>query len=52
MKSDNNVSVINTATNMVVATVPMGDDPRGVAVTPNGKETRHPADPGDATPLA
>ena len=27
MKSDNNVSVIDTATNMVVATVPMGDDP-------------------------
>ena len=26
---DNNVSVINTATNMVVATVPMGDDPQG-----------------------
>ena len=48
MKSDNNVSVIDTATNMVVATVPMGDDPRGVAVTPDGKQTCHPADPGDA----
>ena len=33
---------------MVVATVPMGDDPRGVAVTPDGKQTCHPADPGDA----
>ena len=33
---------------MVVATVPMGDDPRGVAVTPDGKETCHLADPGDA----
>jgi YVTN family beta-propeller protein len=50
MKSYNNVSVINTATNMVVATVPMGDDPRGVAVTPNRKETCRPADPGDARP--
>ena len=45
---DNNVSVIDTATNMVVATVPMGDDPRWVAVTPDGKETCHLADPGDA----
>ena len=45
---DNDVSVIDTATNMVVATVPMGDDPRGVAVTPDGKQTCHPADPGDA----
>ena len=45
---DNAVSVIDTATNMVVATVPMGDDPRGVAVTPDGKQTCHPADPGDA----
>ena len=38
MKSDNNVSVIDTATNMVVATVPMGDDPRGVAVTLTGNK--------------
>ena len=45
---DNNVSVINTATNMVVATVPMGDDPRGLAVTSDGKQTCDPADPGDA----
>ncbi len=35
-------------TNIVVATVPMGDDRRGVAVTPDGKQTWHPADPGDA----
>ena len=39
--------MIDTATNMVVATVPMGDDPRGVAVTPDGKETCHLSDPGD-----
>ena len=30
--------MIDTATNMVVATVPMGDDPRGVAVTLMGKK--------------
>jgi len=30
------VSVINTATNAVVATVPVGTYPRGVAVTPDG----------------
>jgi YVTN family beta-propeller protein len=45
---DNAVSVIDTATNIVVATVPMGDDPRGVAATPDGKQTCDPADPGDA----
>ena len=30
----NNVSVIDTATNTVVATVPVGENPWGVAVTP------------------
>ena len=33
----NNVSVIDTATNMVVATVPVGAVPGWVAVTPDGK---------------
>ena len=33
----NNVSVIDTATNTVVATVPVGNNPCGVAVTPDGK---------------
>jgi YVTN family beta-propeller protein len=33
----NNVSVIDTATNTVVATVPVGDFPTGAAVTPDGK---------------
>src|SRR5208283_2313119 len=32
----NNVSVIATATNTVVATVPVGNGPAGVAITPNG----------------
>jgi len=32
-----NVSVIDTATNTVVATVPVGLNPSGVAVTPDGK---------------
>src|SRR5215469_881901 len=32
----NDVSVINTATNTVVATVPVGATPFGVAITPNG----------------
>ena len=32
----NNVSVINTATNTVVDTVPVSDDPHGVAITPDG----------------
>jgi YVTN family beta-propeller protein len=32
----NNVSVIDTATNMVVATVAVGDLPGGIAVTPDG----------------
>ncbi len=30
------VSVIDTSTNKVIATVPVGDDPHGVAVTPDG----------------
>ena len=33
---DNTVSVINTATNTVVATIPVGLAPAGVAATPNG----------------
>jgi YVTN family beta-propeller protein len=33
----NNVSVIDTATNAVVATVPVGAGPYGIAVTPDGK---------------
>ena len=35
---DNNVSVIDTATNKVTAMIPVGDDPRGVAVTQDGKK--------------
>ncbi len=34
--SSNNVSVIDTATNTVVATVPVGTNPVGVAITPDG----------------
>src|SRR5207253_2081625 len=30
------VSVIDTATNTVVATIPVGADPSGVAITPDG----------------
>src|SRR5215213_905092 len=33
---DNTVSVIDTATNTVVATVPVGDSPSAIAVTPDG----------------
>ena len=33
---DNTVSVIDTATNTVVATIPVGNFPLGVAVTPDG----------------
>jgi|GEM_PF-5554231 len=33
-QSNNNVSVINTTTNTLVATVPVGDNPTGVAVHP------------------
>ena len=35
---DNTVSVINTATNTVIAVVTVGLEPFGVAVTPNGRE--------------
>jgi YVTN family beta-propeller protein len=34
--NDNTVSVIDTATNTVTATVPVGNFPNGVAVTPDG----------------
>jgi YVTN family beta-propeller protein len=34
--SSNSVSVINTATNAVVSTIPVGPGPDGIAVTPNG----------------
>src|SRR5262245_9876713 len=34
--SSNSVSVINTATNTVVATIPVGTTPWGVAITPDG----------------
>ena len=34
---DNTVSVIDTATNTVVAPIAVGSLPRGVAVTPDGK---------------
>jgi YVTN family beta-propeller protein len=33
---DNTVSVINTSNNTVVATIPVGANPIGIAVTPNG----------------
>ena len=36
--SDNSVSVIDTATNTVTATIPVGDGPFGVAVTPDGSK--------------
>ena len=34
---DNTVSVIDPATQSVIATVPVGSGPKGVAVTPNGR---------------
>jgi YVTN family beta-propeller protein len=34
----NTVSVINTTSNKVTATVPVGHDPTGVAVTPDGSK--------------
>ena len=34
--SSNTVSVIDTATNTVVATIPVGDHPFGIAITPDG----------------
>jgi YVTN family beta-propeller protein len=33
---DHTVSVIDTATNAVIATIPVGDSPFGVAVSPDG----------------
>ena len=36
--ASNNVSVIDTTTNTVTATVPVGITPLGVAVTPDGKK--------------
>jgi YVTN family beta-propeller protein len=35
---DNSVSVVNTATNTVTATIPVGAVPTGVAVTPDGSK--------------
>jgi len=35
-ESANTVSVIDTATNTITATVPVGSTPRGVAITPSG----------------
>jgi YVTN family beta-propeller protein len=35
---DGTVSVINTATSMVVATIPVGTNPEGVAVSPDGSK--------------
>jgi YVTN family beta-propeller protein len=34
----NNVSVIDTASNRVTATIPVGIDPQGIAVSPNGSK--------------
>ncbi|MFB6559123.1 hypothetical protein ACFCYH_09550 [Streptomyces sp. NPDC056400] len=34
--NNDNVSVIDTVTNTVTATIPVGDGPQGVAATPNG----------------
>ena len=34
--NSNNVSVIDTATNAVTATIPVGSDPSGIAITPDG----------------
>ena len=35
---DNTVSVINTATNTVSATITVGSDPNGVSVSPDGSK--------------
>lgn len=35
-ENTDDVSVIDTATNMVVATIPVGVDPRNLAITPDG----------------
>jgi YVTN family beta-propeller protein len=37
-QSSNTVSVIDTVTNAVTATIPVGVVPEGVAVTPNGSK--------------
>jgi len=37
-RNSNDVSVINTATNTVIATIPVGALPQGIAVTPDGSE--------------
>jgi YVTN family beta-propeller protein len=36
-QNSNNVSVIDISTNTVVATVPVGNTPERVAITPNGE---------------
>jgi YVTN family beta-propeller protein len=36
--NSNTVSVIDTATNTVIATIPVGTTPQGVAVTPDGSK--------------
>ena len=36
--ASNNVSVIDTASNTVTATIPVGIGPQGVAVTPDGRK--------------
>jgi len=41
--NSDNVSVINTATNTVTATVPVGDDPQQVAVAPDGTRVPWPS---------
>jgi YVTN family beta-propeller protein len=47
-----NVSVIDTATNKVVATIPVGHFPNGVAVTPDGKYVYVTNDnPDDSVPV-
>lgn len=40
-QSSSDVTVINTATNTVVATIPVGSAPRGVGVTPDGTRRLH-----------
>src|SRR5262244_2845507 len=46
--ASNTVSVIDTATNTVVATVPVGSVPLGVAITPDGTRA-YVANPGSGT---
>ena len=38
MYNDNTVSVINTATNTVSATITVGNNPDGVSVSPDGSK--------------